>query len=123
MTDIQNGTYTDIQGVTKTYKDGLYHSYNNQPAIKYSYQSYWYWDGLDHNEYDHHHSEYHPNGFLLERMWYFNGQLHRELPKPALIIYDENGSINEVHYYQYGVEVDVCGKRNNKFSVISSINA
>ena len=63
-----------------TYRNGLLHSYDDEPAINEDDYKVWYKDGLIHTEGD--------KPAVIECGWYdwvINGKRHREGGKPAVI--------------------------------------
>jgi antitoxin component YwqK of YwqJK toxin-antitoxin module len=90
--------HTDKYG--NTYKNGLLHSYNDQPAYINGKYKVWYRNGIIHSEGDYPALIY---GEL--KQWYQNGLLHREHDLPAYIRENitqwyKNGVIHSPAYIQ-----------------------
>lgn len=120
----KNGIYIDNRkkGYYKSYKNGLLHSIDDEPAIINRYGKFWFKNGLKHRDNDkpaeeyydetvyenhkrHWHSwklHYNCNSIRDKRglkIWYKNNLIHRDEDKPAYVgngteIYYKNGLIH-----------------------------
>lgn len=120
----KHGKYIDnrTKGYYKSYKNGLLHSIDDEPAIFNRYGKFWFKNGLkhrdndkpaeeynDHTVYENHRKHWHSwqlhyncNNIRDKRglkIWYENNEIHRNGDKPAYIgngiqIYYKNGMIH-----------------------------
>ena len=103
--------HTDQKG--NTYKNGLLHSFNDQPAVNFNNQKIWYRDGKVHRDGDL------PAWIAQDysKEWYKNGKLHREGDLPAWIQGVRQGWYKNGKRHRDGDKPAVIGYRNSEFWV------
>ena len=92
-----------FKGTQKWYRNGEIHREGDKPAVICGNKQVWYWNGERHREGD---LPAVINGDLKE--WYRNGELHREGDLPAVI----NGDIQE---WWYNGEIPAIVSENNEW--------
>ena len=121
--------HTDQKG--NTYKNGLLHSFNDQPAVNFNNQKIWYRDGKVHRDGDlparivqSYIKKLYKNGdppkLILQdysKEWYKNGKLHREGDLPAWIQGVRQGWYKNGKRHRDGDKPAFIGYRNSEFWV------